>query len=181
MVQELITHVWCDVCAAGERQNEGEAVILAIGASASPRRIDLCAPHRAELLTPLTDAFAQYSQPLGTDRPPVSHVLPRGRNSGKPKTFGCLLCISAYASQSGLRSHFIADHHIGGSGRLTVSLSACPICNQRVRGYRELARHAASAHELPTVEAAMLAAADAGDPYEIVKATREALSADADL
>lgn len=140
MAQEIVT--WCDPCMErNEARTPGTTYTLQIGPN-PPRDVDLCDEDKKIFLSPITELLDRLGSPVTPSARSTSQIglrRPRG-----PRIMTCLLCPSAFGSDSALRSHYAAQHHLTAAGARIGT--ECPVCGEDLHRQRHLLTHVAEAH-----------------------------------
>lgn len=155
MARELVTMVWCDVCASADEVNTKATASHVIALDDVRRAIDLCARHAEAFITSL-----EYALSLGTpinegrSRRPGRSPTDRGgedRTGGNRETGGvCPVCQwrSPGGSDNAVRSHLKSAHQTTLAQVTGTATMPCPVdgCTFKAKAPQGLVAHVRIVH-----------------------------------
>jgi len=139
MAVELVTVMWCDVCATDDRKTQAEQVTL------GDRELELCEEHRAPVDAALA-LVAEHGRPAA---PPARRKRIMAAES--PDATDCPVCRAKLANRSSLATHLRNQHDAGPADYPDLFPSKrppvdCPECGQSFIGHQGLYSHVRTTH-----------------------------------
>lgn len=148
-MREVVTRVWCDVCAKESLWNEGEEVPAVVIGTLKPRVVALCEPHRKELFDPFQEVLTDLGQ-IVPDA--LMGGSPRKGVGGRPSVeqLTCPACGHVSPNKSALTSHTKNMHDASIEELRGEPLPyECPECQRKFGRPQGMAAHRRTVHGVP--------------------------------